>query len=142
MQSFEKFFEMYKIQFYVDKQLQHSQKFIKNRPHLMKTTSMLGKFRKGDWLRNKSRFQVFGLKIHLVLALTKVWNLWKIIKLRNEFSKDANNVSLSFNRFTFWLKDTHREKKAPSIETPVLVKGMDITIWVLGTPNQLFLRGS
>ena len=39
------------------------------------------------------------------------------------------------------LKDTHREK-APSNETPVLAKGTNMDIWVVGATNQLFIRGS
>ena len=43
--------------------------------------------------------------------------------------------------FLFYLKDTHREK-APSSKTPTLTKSMNMDIWVVGTSNQLFLRGS
>ena len=39
------------------------------------------------------------------------------------------------------LKDTHREK-APSNKTPALTKSMNMDIWVFGTSNQLFARGS
>ena len=35
------------------------------------------------------------------------------------------------------VKDTHREK-APTKETPVLTKSMNMGIWVFGTSNQLF----
>ena len=38
-------------------------------------------------------------------------------------------------------KDTHREK-APSNKTPALTKSMNMDIWVVGTSNQLFKRGS
>ena len=38
-------------------------------------------------------------------------------------------------------KDTHREK-APSNKTPALTKSTDMGIWVVGTTNQLFVRGS
>ena len=41
----------------------------------------------------------------------------------------------------FKVKDTHREK-APSNKTPALTKSMNMDIWVVGTPNQLFRRGS
>ena len=50
---------------------------------------------------------------------------------------------LSYNaslRFTS-LKDTHKEK-APSNQTPALTKSMHVDIWVVGTSNQLFIRGS
>ena len=39
------------------------------------------------------------------------------------------------------LKDTHREK-VPSKKTSTLSKGMNMDIWVDGTSNQLFMRGS
>ena len=38
-------------------------------------------------------------------------------------------------------KDTHREK-APSNETTALTKSTNMDIWVIGTTNQLFVRGS
>ena len=39
------------------------------------------------------------------------------------------------------VKNTHR-KKAPSNKTPTLSKSMNMDIWVVGTSNQLFIRGS
>ena len=39
------------------------------------------------------------------------------------------------------LKDTHREK-ALSNKTPALTKSRHMGIWVVGTSNQLFIRGS
>ena len=38
-------------------------------------------------------------------------------------------------------KDTHREK-AQSNKTPALTKSTSMGIWVVGTSNQLFIRGS
>ena len=38
-------------------------------------------------------------------------------------------------------KDTYREK-ALSNKTPVLAKSMNMCIWVIGTSNQPFIRGS
>ena len=38
-------------------------------------------------------------------------------------------------------KDTHREK-TPSNKTPALTKSANMDIWVVGTSNQLFMRGS
>ena len=38
------------------------------------------------------------------------------------------------------VKDTHREK-APSNKNPALTKNMNMYIWVVGTSNQLFIRG-
>ena len=38
-------------------------------------------------------------------------------------------------------KDTYREK-APSNKTPALTKSTNMGIWVVGTSNQLFIRGS
>ena len=40
-----------------------------------------------------------------------------------------------------WIKDTHREK-APSNKTPAFTKSKSMDIWVVGTSNQLFIRGS
>ena len=39
------------------------------------------------------------------------------------------------------LKDTHRDK-APSNETPALTKSINMSIWVVGTTSQVFIRGS
>ena len=41
----------------------------------------------------------------------------------------------------FVVKDTRREK-APSNKTPALTKSTNIGIWVVGTSNQLLIRGS
>ena len=38
-------------------------------------------------------------------------------------------------------KDTHREK-ALSNKTPVLTNSTNMGIWVIGTSNQPFIRGS
>ena len=40
-----------------------------------------------------------------------------------------------------WLKDIHGEK-APSNKTPALINSENMEIWVIGTLNQLFIRGS
>ena len=39
------------------------------------------------------------------------------------------------------IKDAHREK-APSYKTPALRKSTNMGVWVVGTLNQLFIRGS
>ena len=39
------------------------------------------------------------------------------------------------------LKDTNREN-APSNKTPALAKSVNKDIWIVGTSNQLFIRGS
>ena len=39
------------------------------------------------------------------------------------------------------VKDTHREK-APSNKNQALTKSTNMCIWVVGTTNQLFIRGS
>lgn len=51
--------------------------------------------------------------------------------------------------FTNLFKDTHRavllkdnqREKSPSNKTPVLSRSMNMHIWVVGTPNQFFIRG-
>ena len=37
--------------------------------------------------------------------------------------------------------DTHRQK-APSMKTAALTRSMDMDIWVVGTSNGLFIKGS
>ena len=39
------------------------------------------------------------------------------------------------------IKDTHRET-APSNKTPALRKSTNMSLWAVGTLNQLFIRGS
>ena len=39
------------------------------------------------------------------------------------------------------IEDTHWEKD-PSNETPAFTKGTNMDIWIVGTTNQLFIRGS
>ena len=52
-----------------------------------------------------------------------------------------SDFRISVSSLFSFLKDTHREK-APSNKTPTLSKNMNIDIWVVGTSNQLFIRGS
>ena len=40
-----------------------------------------------------------------------------------------------------YINDTHMEK-APSNKTPALTKTANMGIWIVGTTNQLFKRGS
>ena len=42
---------------------------------------------------------------------------------------------------TFFIKNAHREK-APSNKTPTLRKSTNMGVWVVGTLNQSFIRGS
>ena len=48
---------------------------------------------------------------------------------------------LSYKRRSWLFKDTHRDK-APSNKTSALRKSTNIGVWVVGTSNQLFVRGS
>ena len=41
---------------------------------------------------------------------------------------------------SYSFKDIHREK-TPSNKTPALTKSMNMDNWVVGTSNQLFIRG-
>ena len=43
--------------------------------------------------------------------------------------------------YQFMLKDTHKEKQ-PANNTTALTKSRNMGIWVIGTSNQLFIRGS
>ena len=55
-----------------------------------------------------------------------------------------NRSSIFFSdklKFNIFFKDTHREK-APPNETPTPSKSINMDIWVVGTSNQLFIRGS
>ena len=47
----------------------------------------------------------------------------------------------AFASTCLYFKDTHREK-APSNKTRALTKYSDMGIWVIGTSNQLCIRGS
>ena len=51
--------------------------------------------------------------------------------MRNQFSFEKRQV----------FKDTHREKAVKN-QTPALTKSTNMDIWVVGTTNQLFIRGS
>ena len=55
--------------------------------------------------------------------------------------KAVNTISIATAVFGSKLKDTHREK-TPSNKTPALAKSTNMGIWVVGTTNQLFIRGS
>ena len=46
-----------------------------------------------------------------------------------------------FGRIQIDFKDTHREK-TPQSKTPTLLTSMNKDIWVVGTSNQLYTRGS
>ena len=50
-------------------------------------------------------------------------------------------INVNVSRLVCCLKDTHREK-APSNETPTLIKSTNMGIWVVGATNQLLIRGS
>ena len=45
------------------------------------------------------------------------------------------------SKLLYQLEDTYREKASLN-KTPALSKSMNIDIWVVGTSNQLFIRGS
>ena len=57
--------------------------------------------------------------------------------LWNEKNNTFTWLSSLYNSF----KDTHWEK-ALSNKTPVLIKSMNMGIWVFGTWNQPFVRGA
>ena len=72
--------------------------------------------------------------------------------LNEKLEKETNKYSCCFSNSHFCyeseskflranIKDTHREK-APSNKTPALRKSTNVGIWVVGTSNQLFVRGS
>ena len=54
---------------------------------------------------------------------------------------DGLNAENSTQMYLNKIKDTHREKAA-SNKTPVRTKNMNMDIWIVGTSNQHFRRGS
>ena len=44
--------------------------------------------------------------------------------------------------FEYYNLKTLTGKKPPSYKTSVLTKSMDMDIWVVGTSNELFIKGS
>ena len=51
----------------------------------------------------------------------------------------------ALNFQVYSVKSNHRDtqgEKAPSNKSPALTKSMNMVIWVVGTSNQFFLRGS
>ena len=64
------------------------------------------------------------------------------------YNTSYNNIVSCLNRVREWaiqlkisFKDIH-SVKAPSNKTPSLTKSTNMGIWVVGTSNQLFIRGS
>ena len=64
------------------------------------------------------------------------------------YNTSYNNIVSCLNRVREWaiqlkisFKDIH-SVKAPSNKTPSLTKSTNMGIWVVGTSNQLFVRGS
>ena len=57
--------------------------------------------------------------------------------------KTLTSISTTLTTINIWkiFLNSHREK-APSNETPALTKSTNMDIWVVGTTNQLFIRGS
>ena len=73
---------------------------------------------------------IYSLPIYSLLKMS-----WKIL-LKNSASK-ACGGGVPGNI----LKDTHKEK-ASSNKTQALTKSLSVGIWLVGTSNQLFIRGS
>ena len=71
--------------------------------------------------------------------------------VKNLLSHKATAVEIPVNalknsetclfKLTNWIEGTHREE-APSNKTPALTKSMNIDLYVVGTSNQLLIRGS
>ena len=58
------------------------------------------------------------------------------VKLVSSAKTSVSKISLSLYQNGF--KNTHKGK-APSNKTPALTKSTNISIWVVGTTNQLFV---
>ena len=70
--------------------------------------------------------------------------------MRGTFCDKPETVKQFHDQLTFKMeglhmlkgfKDTHGEE-APSNKTPALTKSTNMGIWVVGTSNQFFIRGS
>ena len=67
-----------------------------------------------------------------------------MIKNSVKYLLEVNNKQRQWNLSTNLpgsLKDTHSEKSLLN-KTPARTKRMNMNIWVVGTSNQLFIRGS
>ena len=98
----------------------------------------------GRYLQNKKLWSVltntFELKLNFHWGVEKshkfisLWGLFFYLYLN--LISAVSQLSLLSHIF----KDTHREE-ALSSKTPALAKSMIMGIWVIGTSNQLFIRG-
>ena len=64
----------------------------------------------------------------------------KVITSKASISMDSCTELRKKQFFLSIAKDTRR-KKTPINKIPVLTKSMNMDIWVVGTSNQLFIRG-
>ena len=71
------------------------------------------------------------------VALVGLGNMARLKIVRNVKLIDFGRSKRVFPQF----KDTHSEN-TPSNKTQALTKSMNMGIWVVGTSNQLFIRGS
>ena len=90
------------------------------------------------------------LLIELVRCYPCIWNvklnvLKDTLKRKLAWNKIKELLGGNFggNDFlqSYFLEDTHR-KKAPSNKTPALTESTNMGIWIVGTSNQLCIRGS
>ena len=66
--------------------------------------------------------------------------IWELIK--PAWCKHKCFISITLKlKFNITIKDTHREN-TPSNKTQAPAKSINMGIWVIGTLNQLFMRGS
>ena len=90
--------------------------------------------------------------ISLLYVLCKNENKFKCSKFQNIVRSKMKLLRIKFTAFNYFCKKnstpkyapvkyTHREK-APSNKTPALTKSKNMGIWVVGTTNQLCIRGS
>ena len=86
------------------------------------------------WARVLTSFST--LEIHIDFSENLTLTLTEEIQLMC-WGQAKSQVTVHFGI----LKDAHREK-APSSKTPALTKSRKMSIWLVGTSNQLFSRGS
>ena len=77
--------------------------------------------------------------IQNVMLIRNIGFIVKKIFTNFEYTVSSDRAQLTL--LIQLLKGTHREK-APSNKTPVLMKSINMDIWVAGTSNHFFIRGS
>ena len=99
---------------------------------------------KNDYLAASDFFHIFTQSIKFHTFYYHVWkskDVWKMCSSNRQQKWMVASFSKFYRKILvgFCLKDTQREK-APSNKTTVVMKSINMDIWVVGTSNQLFLK--